>query len=76
MAGAYSHVSELSIEKKKKQAIAKPSPQCLHMTNEEKDTKSSNQLFFPTGLILILKVNIDIDVIMSSQTQIVWLKKA
>ena len=66
----------LNLALKKKQAIAKPSPQCLHIKNEEKDTKSSNHLFFPTGLILILRVKIDIAVILSSQTQIVWLKKA
>ena len=66
----------LNLALKKKQAIAKPSLQCLHVTSEEKGTKCSNKLFYPTGLILILRFKIDIAVISNSQTQSVWLKKA
>ena len=53
----------------------------------KKDTKNSDQLLFPIDRmsflkkmkkshILILKVKIHIAIILSSQTQMVWLKEA
>ena len=49
---------KLALKKKtkKKQAIAKYSAQCLHITNEKKDTKNSDQSSFSTDPMAFLKI--------------------